>query len=163
MAERLPGAATSGRQVTFRAVVVSEKKTATGIVVPETIVAELGAGKRPAVVVTINATSFRTTLGSMNGNTMIPVSAENRGVTGVVAGDEIDVTLAVDTAPRTVEVPAELAALLATEPAAKAFFDSLSPSQRKWFVTEIDGAKTPDTRAKRVEKSITLLRTGKAR
>jgi len=154
---------TDGRPVTFRATIASEKKTATGIVVPEEVVTELGAGKRPAVVVTINGATFRTTLGSMGGNTMIPVSAENRGVTGVTAGDEVDVTVAVDTAPRTVTVPAELAVLLDAEPAAKTFFDGLSPSQRKWFVTEIEGAKTAETRAKRVEKSITLLRAGKAR
>jgi uncharacterized protein YdeI (YjbR/CyaY-like superfamily) len=94
---------------------------------------------------------------------MVPVSAEQRAAAGVAAGDELAVTLALDTAPRTVELPADLAAALAAEPAAQAFFETLSPSLKRMHVTNVEGAKRADTRARRVEKAVALLKEGRAR
>jgi Bacteriocin-protection, YdeI or OmpD-Associated/Domain of unknown function (DUF1905) len=149
--------------VTFRTTIQAAMKTATGIVVPDEVVAALGAGKKPPVVVTINGASYRSTLAVMGGRCMVGVSAQNRALTGVAAGDDVDVRLALDTAPRTVEVPDDLGAALAGEPAAKTFFDGLSVSQRKWFVLSVESAKTAETRQRRVGKALELLRAGKAR
>ena len=148
--------------VEFRATLLLGGKTATGIHVPDDVVAELGAGKRPAVKATIGSHCYRTTLGSMAGRTMLPVSAENRGLAGVAAGDELDVVLELDTAPRAVAVPDDLAAALAPHAGARRFFDGLSNSQKRWFAVPIEEAKKPETRQRRVEKAVAMLREGKA-
>jgi len=101
-------------------------KTATGIEVPAEVVAGLGQGQRPPVRVTIGDYSYRTTVARMGGQFLISLSAENRAAAGVAAGDEVDVDLELDDAPREVEVPADLAAALARDDAARAAFDSLA-------------------------------------
>ena len=121
-------------------------KTATGVVVPEEVVEELGGGKRPAVQVTINHHTYRSTVAPRRDRFLLGVSAENREQAGVTAGSEIEVELQLDTAARTVEVPPDLAAVLSTEPEAKRFFDSLTASQQKGFVTPIEQAKQTETR-----------------
>lgn len=137
--------------------------TATGFEVPAEIVAGLGTSKKPAVTVTINGTTYRTTVATMDGRFMVPLSAERRTAAGVAAGDAIDVDIELDTAPRGVDVPADFAAALAAEPAAQTFFDGISYSNKRWHVLSIDGAKTAETRQRRIDKSITMLREGRAR
>lgn len=137
--------------------------TATGFEVPAEIVAGLGTSKKPAVTVTINGTTYRTTVATMDGRFMVPLSAERRTAAGVAAGDAIDVDIELDTAPREVDVPADFAAALAAEPAAQTFFDGISYSNKRWHVLSIDGAKTAETRQRRIDKSITMLREGRAR
>jgi hypothetical protein len=108
-------------------------KTATGFEVPGRVVDELGAGKRPAVQVTVNGHRFRSTVAVMGGRFLLPLNAQNRAAAGVAAGDEVTVDIELDTAPRVVEVPPDLAAALDAEPAARARFDGLSYSmQRRW-------------------------------
>lgn len=150
-----------GSTVRFRAVLLTNGKSATGIRVPEEVVTALGSSRKPAVTVTIGAHSYRSTVATMGGHFMLPVSAENREKAGVAAGDEVEVQLALDTAPRRVEVPADLAAALAPEPQAKAFFEGLSYSQQRWFVESIEGAKKADTRARRIEAAVARLRSGR--
>jgi len=136
----------------------------TGIRVPDEIVANLGSGKRPAVTVTINGGhTYRNTVAVMGGASMISVSAENRGLAGVKGGDEIDVDVELDTAPREVEVPADFAAALDAEPAARKTFDGLSYSNRSWHVLSINGAKSDETRHRRIAKSVEALREGRVR
>ena len=147
----------------FRAVLELGGRTATGIHVPDAVVEELGAGKRPAVVATVAGHPFRSTLGSMGGRAMLPVSAEHRAAAGVAAGDEVDVELVLDTAPRTVELPDELVAALADHAEARAFLDGLTASQQRTFADGITSAKTPETRAKRVAAAVTALREGRKR
>ncbi|HEY1487507.1 MAG TPA: DUF1905 domain-containing protein, partial [Micromonosporaceae bacterium] len=96
----------------FTAVLQLNGKSATGIQVPDEVVAELGAGKRPAVVVTINGYAYRSTVARMGGVFMLPVRAEVRAGAGVAAGEELDVRIELDTEPRTVTAPADLAAAL---------------------------------------------------
>lgn len=134
----------------FSAEVELGGKTATGIEVPGHVVQELG-GKRVAVRVTIGAYTYRTTTGSMDGRTMIPLSAEHRSAAGVRAGDTVDVELAVDTEPRELEVPADLAQALAARPEAQRFFDSMSYSNRRRHVLAVEGAKAEATRRRRIE------------
>jgi hypothetical protein len=139
-------------------------KTATGFVVPPEVVASLGAGKRPPVVVTLNGRySYRNTVAVYGDTFLLGVSAEHRAGAGVKAGDGLDVDLELDTAPREVVIPPDFAAALDAAPAARTTFDGLSYSNRSWHVLNVEGAKTAETRQRRIEKSIATLREGKAR
>jgi uncharacterized protein YdeI (YjbR/CyaY-like superfamily) len=106
---------------------------------------------------------YRNTVAVMSGTYMIGVSNEHRAASGLAAGDEVDVELVLDTAPRTVELPADFAAALAAEPAARATFEALSNSNKGYHVSLIEGAKTDETRRRRIEKSVATLREGKPR
>lgn len=145
----------------FRAKLLLGGKTATGIQVPDKIVAGLDAGKRPAVRVTINGYTYPSTIASMGGVFMLPVSEEVRKNAGVAAGDMLDVSLELDTAPREVTVPPDFAAALKKDAKAKGFFESLSYSNKRRYVLSIEGAKTPETRQRRIEKAIGDLHAGK--
>ena len=145
----------------FQATLQLNGKTATGIEVPPEIVEALGTGKRPAVTVTIGSYSYRSTVAPMGGKFSLPVSAEHRTAAGIAAGDAIEVELALDTAPREVEVPDDFAAAMAGDAAAKGFFESLSYSDRRRHVLAIAEAKTAETRQRRIVKAMELLRAGK--
>jgi hypothetical protein len=141
----------------FRASIDLNGKTATGIVVPPEVVDGLGSSRKPAVRVTINGYSYPSTIATMGGRFLIPVSAEVRAGAGVQAGDVVDIDLELDTAPRTVEVPADLAKALKAAPAAKKAFDALSYSNQRRHVLSVDGAKTPETRERRIAKVVADL------
>ena len=145
----------------FTTTIQLEGKTATGFRVPPEVVVALGRGKRPPVSVTINGYTYRSTVAAYGETFMLPLAAENRAGAGVAAGDEIEVNLELDEAPREVEVPADLAAALADEPEARAFFDGLSYSNKRWFVLNVEGTKNEETRKRRVAKSVEMLREGR--
>ncbi len=134
----------------FTATVLQSGATATGIPVPPEAVDALGAGKRPAVRVTVNGYTYRSTVATLRGVYMIPLSAEHRQAAGVAAGDEVSVDLELDTAPREVDVPADLAAALSAAPAARQAFEALSYSNRRAHVLAVEGAKTDATRQRRI-------------
>src|SRR6266581_3678744 len=141
----------------FRATVELGGKTATGIEIPQDVVAALGSGNRPPVTVTIGGHTYRTTVARMSGRFLIPLSAENR----TAAGDQVDVDIAMDSGPREVTVPGDLAAALEHDDTARATFDGLSYTHRKEWVRWIEEAKKPDTRATRLAKTVESLRAGK--
>ncbi|MEV6646727.1 YdeI/OmpD-associated family protein [Amycolatopsis sp. NPDC051371] len=145
----------------FRTQVLLGGKTATGLPVPADVVEALGAGKKPAVTVTLGGHTYRSTIASRGGQFLLPLSAENREQAGVTAGDEVDVEVALDTAPRELEIPADLAEALAADEPARTRFESLSYSAKQRFVLPIGQAKTEETRQRRVAKVITDLRAGK--
>lgn len=147
----------------FHATLLLHGKTATGVPVPPEVLDRLGGGKRPKVLVTIGSHTYRSSVGSTGGRAMLPVSTEQRARTGVAAGDMIDVELELDTAPREVVVPDDFASALATEPAARRFFDGLSYSQQRWFVLDVEGARRVETRQRRIERSLAMLLDGRAR
>ena len=150
--------------VRFRTVLSLENRQATGIHVPVAAVEALGGGKRPAVVATVNGYTYRATvMGYDPADPLMPFTAEHRAASGLQAGDEVEVELVLDTEPRDVDIPDDLAAALEAEPAAKAFFEGLSNSNKKVHTLAIADAKTPETRARRIEKSIALLREGRVR
>jgi hypothetical protein len=149
--------------VRFRATIEQGGKTATGIQVPEEVIQALGSGKRPAVTVTINGYTYRSTVAVLGGRYMVGVSAEHRAGAGVAGGDEVEVDVDLDTAPRAVDVPADFAAALAAEPEARRTFDGLSYSNRSWHVLQVEGAKTDETRQRRIARSVDTLRQGRAR
>ena len=134
-----------------------------GFEVPPEVVETLGAGKRPPVTVTINGYTYRNTVAVLDGRYMIGVSAEHRGPAGVMGGETVDIDVELDTAPREVDVPPDLAAALEAEPAARATFDKLSYSNKGWHVLQATGTKNPETRARRIERSVAALRDGRIR
>jgi hypothetical protein len=143
----------------FRSIVELGGKTATGIEVPADVVEALGSGKRPPVTVTVGGHTYRTTVAPMGGRYMIPLSAENRAASGLSAGDDVDVEIALDTAPREMKAPDDLAEALRASPEAEAFFESLSFSHKRSYVDWIESAKKDETRQRRVAQAIELLLT----
>ena len=146
----------------FRTKIELGGKTATGFEVPEKVVSGLGPSKKPAVSVTINGYTYRSTVATMGGRFMVAVSAENREKAGVAAGDAVDVELELDTEPACLELPPDFAKALKRDPAAKKFYEGLSFSKQRGFVDPITQAKAPETRARRIDKAIENLRAGKA-
>lgn len=142
---------------TFSAELLLNGKTATGIEVPASVIESLGGGKRAAAVVSFSGYSYRTTIGAMDGRSMIPVSAEHRAAAGVKAGDLLDVTITLDELPREIEVPSGLAKALKASANARRVFDSLSPSNKKRHVVSVTSAKTDETRQRRIDKAIAEL------
>jgi len=147
----------------FRTTILQNDKTATGIRIPSDVMDALGAGRRPPVTVTINGYTYRSTVATVDGAPMVGVSAVNREGAGVAGGDEVDVDIELDTQPRVVEVPPDFAAALAADPAAQATFDKLSNSNKGYHVSSIEGAKTAETRERRIAKSVATLHEGKPR
>jgi hypothetical protein len=145
----------------FRSVVELGGKTATGIQVPDEVVAELGSGRRPSVRITVGGHTYRTTVASMGGRFLVPLSAEHRAAAGVAAGDDVEVDIEVDDAPREVEIPADLQEAFDADAEARSFFDGLAFSHRKEWVRWVEEAKRPETRATRVQKTIVGLREGR--
>jgi Bacteriocin-protection, YdeI or OmpD-Associated/Domain of unknown function (DUF1905) len=145
----------------FRAPVELNGKTATGIQVPDDVVSALAAGKRPAVQVTVGGHTYRTTIASMGGRFLVPLSSENRTAAGVAAGDEVEVDVALDTAPREIMVPADLARALTEDDRAQRAFDGLAYTHRKEWVRWIEEAKKAETRSSRVAKAVSALSEGK--
>jgi hypothetical protein len=145
----------------FRSTLRLSGKTATGLPVPAEVVESLGRGKRPPVRVTINGHTYRSTIASMGGEFMLPLSAEHRESAGAAAGAEVEVEIELDTEPREVTVPADFAQALANEPAAKQHFESLPYSHKLRHVLAIEEAKTAETRQRRIVKAVNMLLEGR--
>jgi hypothetical protein len=150
-------------ELRFHTTILQGDKTATGIRVPDEIVEALGSGKRPAVTITINGYTYRSSIAVLGGAYMVGVNADNRIGAGVAGGDEVDVDIELDTAPREVIVPDDFAAALDAEPAARRTFEGLSYSNKSWHVLSINGAKADETRQRRITKSVEALKAGRIR
>jgi hypothetical protein len=142
---------------------VSAHGNNTGIVVPPEVLERLGAGRRPPVLVDLDGYTYRSTAGVMGGQSMIGVSAAVRKATGLKGGDPVRVTLTVADTPREVDVPDDLAAALAADEQAQAFFATLSNSLQRYHVDTVNAAKTPETRQRRIAKAVALLADGRPR
>ncbi len=158
----MPAQPPQAESVTFETTLTATGNN-TGIVVPAELIDELGAGRRPAVLVDVNGYQYQNTVGVMRGQHMISVSAAVREATGLRGGDAITVTLTLADAPRTVTVPPDLDAAFAAHPPARAFFEGLSNSLQRYHIDNINGAKAPETRQRRVEKTIALFLEGRQR
>jgi hypothetical protein len=137
-------------------VIQADGMNATGIVVPSATVEQLASGRRPKVRVTLKGYTYRSTVAVMGGQFLVPLAAEHRDKAGVRAGDRVAVTLELDTAPREVEVPADLAAEL-KKAGARAAFDALAYTHRKEHVRAIEDAKAPATRARRIARAVQMV------
>lgn len=138
-------------------VLKDKEKNATGLQVPAQVVTALGKGKKPPVKVTLNGYTYRTTVAVMGSKFMLSLSAKNREAAGVKAGDEVEVTLELDTEPRTVDVPKDLMEALSKKQGAKDTFDALSYSMRKEYVRQVESAKAQETRNRRIGKIVDKL------
>lgn len=143
---------------TFRTV-LHQQGNNVGIVVPDAVVAELGSGRRPLVKVTIDGSySFVYTIAVMGGKNMIGFSAAHRAASGLRGGDEVEIALELETAPREVDMPPELTAALAADPQAASAFERLSFTVRKEHARSISEAKADETKQRRLEKILAGLR-----
>ncbi|HEY9291395.1 MAG TPA: YdeI/OmpD-associated family protein [Microlunatus sp.] len=147
----------------FRGELELNGKTATGITVPDKIIEELGAGRRPRVSVSFNSYTFQIGLGTMAGQVKIPVSGAIREAAGVRAGDQLEVQIELATQPVVVGVPDELRDALAGEPEAKTFFEGLTTSQQRGYTEWIEQAKKPETRQRRVDQALQALQRRQVR
>ena len=147
----------------FHTTIKQSDKTATGIEIPDEVVASLGAGKKPPVKMTVNGYAYRSTVATIDGKFMVGFSADHRAASGIKGGDDVDVEIELDTEPRTVDVPTDLQSALDAEPAARQTFDKLSNSLKGYHVYQVTSAKTDETRQRRIEKSVATLRAGKPR
>ena len=149
---------------TFKTTILkAEGMNATGLRVPSAVVDKLGAGKRPKVTVTLKGYTYRSTVAVFGGEFFLPLAAVHRNAAGVDAGQTVQVTVELDTAPREVEVPKDLASAL-RKAGVRAAFDALSFTHRKERVRAIEEAKASETRARRIEKAVaTLVESGFSR
>jgi hypothetical protein len=147
----------------FHTTIKQAGKTATGIQIPAEVIEQLGAGKKPPVKMSVNGYVYRSTVATVDGNYMVGFNADHRAASGIQGGDEVDVEIELDTQPRTVELPADFARALDHEPKAKATFEKLSNSLKGYHVSQVTSAKTDETRQRRIEKSVSVLREGRAR
>jgi len=152
----------TNRSVSFDTTVTATGNN-TGIVVPDDVIARLAAGRRPAVTVDVNGYQYRNTVGVMGGKHMLGISAAIRRATGLQGGDPIHVTLTLADAPREVDMPDDFAAALDADPQALTFFATLSNSLQRYHVDNINAAKAAETRQRRIDKAISLLREGRKR
>lgn len=143
----------------FRTTVELGGKTATGMQVPADVVEALNAGRRAPVVVTVGGYSYRTTVAPYGGAYYVPLAAEHRAAAGVAAGQEVDVSIELDTAPREVTLPEDLDAALDDD--ARVAYERLSFTHRKEWVRWVEEAKKPETRTTRIEKTVAGLKVGK--
>jgi hypothetical protein len=142
----------------FRTTLLRGGGTTMGFVVPPEVVDALGQGKRPPVKVTINGYTYRNTVAVMGGQFMVGVANEHRKPAKVENGGTVDITLELDTEKREIEPPKELAAALSKDKAANAAWDKLSYSHKRRHADAIAGAKTEETKARRVANAIEALK-----
>ena len=137
---------------------------AAAVVLDDDHVAELGEGaKRFPVVATINGYTWRGSVARMRGEFLLGLNREVRQAAGVAAGDEVEARIALDSAPRQIDVPADLAAALDADPAVRTRFDGLALTHRKEFVRWVEEAKRPETRERRIVKSVEMVQGGQTR
>ncbi|HTE23181.1 YdeI/OmpD-associated family protein [Flavitalea sp.] len=147
-------------KVKFNTIILQEGNN-TGIEVPGAVVEKLGAGKRPAVNVSLNGFNYRSTIAVMGGKFLIPLSAERRNLANVKGGDKMDISLELDTEPREVDLPEDFTKALNKDKKALKFFEGLSYSAKQRYVLPIGQAKTEETRQRRIEKALSDLNAGK--
>ncbi|HEV7664772.1 MAG TPA: YdeI/OmpD-associated family protein, partial [Chloroflexota bacterium] len=137
--------------VTFEGTLQPNDETGGAFVaVPPQVMAKLGPTKRPAVVVEVNGVELRTTIAAYGGKSLIGLRRDVRTAAGIALGETVQLTVALDDAPRTIEVPADFAAALAADAEASRIFDGLSHTNRKEYVAWLTDAKRPETRQRRL-------------
>lgn len=134
------------------------------MVLDDAQVAEVGQGaKRFPVVATVNGYTWRTSVARMAGEFVVGLNREVREGAAVKAGDDVEVALELDTAPREVAVPPDLAVALAADPQARAAFDGMAFTHRKEYARWVAEAKRDETRQRRVQQAVDMIRTGQTR
>ncbi|MEU5951635.1 YdeI/OmpD-associated family protein [Streptomyces sp. NPDC047525] len=129
-----------------------------GLEVPPEVVEALGGGKRPPVIITVNGHTWRSRVAIMRGRCLLGLSKANRLAAGIGPGEEVEVDLELDTEPRVVTEPEDFSRALDADPAARAAYDRLPQGRKRQHVLAVDGAKKPETRARRIESALASLR-----
>jgi hypothetical protein len=142
--------------MTFKARVIPSGN-ATGVEIPKDVVEALGSGARPPITVTINGHTWRSRVALMRGQCLVGISAANRAASGIAEGDIVAVDLERDTAPRVVAQPPDLSKALRGDRKARAAFERLPFGLKRKHVAAIDGAKTPETRQRRIAKLVASM------
>ncbi len=153
--ENLPGGVTKPTHINFHTTILQFGNN-TGIHVPDEVIEKLGGGKRPLVNVTVNDYRYRSAVATMEGKFMISFSSEHRNASGIQGGDEVDVKLALDLDPRSIDIPKDLEAAL-TDAKTLAAFNKSAPSMKKEYVRQVESAKSPETRERRIAKIVEKL------
>lgn len=141
----------------LKAKILKTGATSAGIKVPGEFVEKLGGGRKPKVKVMFNDYLYRGSIAFMHGDFWLPVTNETREKSGVQIDEELELEIELDNEPRTVELPEDFKSALEKNPKAKVNFEALSYSHKRAHVLPIEAAKKPETRAKRIEKSIEML------
>ncbi len=150
-------------ELTFKTTLV-KRGPGVAVVLGEDRVAAVGEGaKRFPVAATINGHTWRSTVVRMRGEYLLGLSKEVRAGAGVEADELVQVKLALDREERTVDAPEALVEALARDPDASAAYDGLAYTHRKEFARWVDEAKRPETRERRVEQTLEMLKAGKTR
>lgn len=129
-----------------------------GLEVPPGVVEALGGGKRPRVIITLNGHSWKSRVAIMRGRYLLGLSNANRQAAGVETGDEVEVDVKFDPEPAVVVEPKDFARALAADPVARAAYDRLAYTHKRQHVLAIESAKKPETRVRRIEKALAMLR-----
>lgn len=146
----------------FRALVEHEEgREVCSIHVPFDVEKTFGTRGRVPVRGTVNGAPFRTSLFNMGHGHFFVVNRKMREAAGVRGGETVPVTVERDTEPRVITPPADFARALKADKAAHATWDQLSYTHRREHVEHIEDAKKPETRQRRIEKSISLLAAGR--
>jgi len=140
----------------FKATVIPSGN-ATGVQIPRRLVEALRAGPRPPITVTINGHTWRSRVALMRGQCLVGISAANRAASGIVEGESVRVDLKLDTAPRVVSQPPDLAKVLRRDSKARAAFERLPFGLKRKYVAAIDDAKTPETRRRKIVKLVASM------
>lgn len=156
------GAAGKSPVKRFRVLVEREEGSEVcAIHVPFDVEKTFGTRGRVPVRGTLNGAPFRGSLFPMGGRHIFVVNRKLREASGVRGGETVAVTVARDTEPRVIDAPADFARALKGNEEAQAAWDRLSYTHRREHVEHIEGAKRPETRERRVEKSVALLAAGR--
>jgi len=144
---------------TFKAVLGGNEGERPMVVLPFDCEKTFGAA-RPKVKATVNGVELRTTVAVYGGVSYVGFRKEVRDAMGIAIGDRIEVKLELDADERVVEVPDDLARALKKDREAKRTFDGLAFTHRREYAQWVGGAKKEETRAKRVGKTIEMLKAG---
>ena len=147
--------------VRIRARLQARGPAAAVVLSDEQVAAMAGDARAPAVTVRVNGQTFAGRIGRMGGEALLGFNRAVREQTGVAVGDELELEIALDSEPRAVEVPEDLAERLADDDAARAAFDAIAYTHRKAFARWVADARRPDTRRRRIAETLTMLREGR--
>lgn len=149
------------KKQTFKAVIQNAGGGGAFVEIPFDVEAEFGV-KRPKIRALIEGVPYRGILTRMGSEChMLIILKGIREQIGKTFGDEIEITVEPDVEPREIEIPDDLKKAFKTEKEANAFFDKLSYTHRKEYVTWINEAKKEETRQSRIVKTIEMLKKGK--
>jgi Domain of unknown function (DUF1905)/Bacteriocin-protection, YdeI or OmpD-Associated len=125
---------------------------------PYSVEQEFGTKGQVKVQVQFDGIRYRGSLAKMGHHChFVGITQEIRKAIGKGPGDLVQVVLQKDDAPRVVQLPDDLTALLNKNPQADHFFRKLSYTHKKEYVEWINSAKKQETRQKRLEKTIAML------